>query len=114
MDGETEATVQTQEEQPTEPVMTKGEAILNRLGMVADGLKLLSTAGNKYDLVREITGSNTGAQRLRDVVKGDKFFYTLVMSMVKSKNPRLVSATVEQVVDSFIDTLLDLSRPYKA
>lgn len=93
--------------------MTKGEAIVRGLGMIEDGLALISRLGNKYDLVATLVGSDTAATRLRNAVKANKVFYGLVGNIVKAKNARLVGDTVEKVIDDFLDTLFDLSQPYK-
>jgi len=96
-----------------EPEMTKGEALVNGLNQIDEGLKMISALGNRYDLIATMVGSKTSAQRLRDVIRGNKVLYNLVLNMVKAKNSRLSGETVDKVVTDFLDTLFDLSRPYK-
>lgn len=97
-----------------EPAMTKGEALVRGLNQIDEGLKMISALGNRYDLIATMVGSKTSAQRLRDVIRGNKVLYNLVLNMVKAKNSRLADDTVEKVVTDFLDTLFDLSQPYSA
>ena len=96
-----------------EPCVTKGEALVLGLNQIDEGLKMISALGNRYDLVATMVGSKTSAQKLRDVIRGNKVLYNLVLNMVKAKNSRLAGETVEKVVTDFLDTLFDLSSPYK-
>jgi hypothetical protein len=94
--------------------LTKGEMLINGMEKIKEGLEMISQLGNKQELVKALVGSQAAANRLRDVVNSNTIFYTMVTSMVKSRNSRLSDETVEKVVTDFIDILFDLSKPYKA
>lgn len=94
--------------------LTRGEMLINGMEKIKEGLEMISQLGNKQELIKVLVGSQTAANRLRDVVKSNTIFYTMVTSMVKSRNSRLSDETVEKVVTDFIDILFDLSKPYKA
>jgi|GEM_PF-1347480 len=99
---------------PEEPVMTKGEALVTGLNQIDEGLKMISALGTKYDLLATMVGSRASAQRLRDVIKSNTVLYTLVINMVAAKNSRLSAETVQKVIDDLLDTLFDLSSPFRA
>jgi len=106
---ESEQAQQTQEQ----PSMTKGEALITGLNQIDEGLKMISALGNRYNLIATMVGSKISAQRLRDIIRGNKLLYNLVVNMVKAKNSRLSGVTVEKVINDFLDTLFDLSQPYR-
>ncbi|NPV72121.1 MAG: hypothetical protein HPY55_16060 [Firmicutes bacterium] len=103
-------TVYASDEQPT---MSKGEALLAGLQQIDEGLKMIASLGGRYDLVATMVGSKTTAQKLRDVIRGNKALFNLVVNIVKAKNNRLAAETVEKVIGDFLDTLFDLSKPYR-
>jgi hypothetical protein len=105
---------ETPEEPEANPPMSKGQAIVTGLTMIEDGLAMIARLGNKYDLVATLVGSDTAATKLRNAVKANKVFYGLVGNIVKAKNTRLAGETTEKVIDDFLDTLFDLSQPYRA
>ncbi len=99
--------------EPLESVMTKGEALISGLNQIDEGLKMISALGTRHDLIATMVGSKASAKRLRDVISGNKVLYNLVLSMVKAKNGRLAGETIDKVITDFLDTLFDLSSPYK-
>lgn len=92
---------------------TKGEILLAGIDRIREGLEMIAKLGNRQDLIKELVGSSTMANRLRDVMKSNSIFEGMVLSMVKSRNGRLSPETVDKVVTDFMDVLFDLSRPYK-
>lgn len=76
---------------------TKGEAIVSGFAKIQEGLELIARLGNRDDLLKE-----------------DKLFSNLVLSMVKARNTWLSPETVTKVVDDLFDVLFDLSKPYRA
>ncbi len=100
-------------EQPVPVVMSKGEVLVMGLNQINEGLQMISSLGNRYDLIATMVGSRTTAQKLRDVIRGNTVLYNLVLNMVQAKNSRLASDTVKKVVDDLLDTLFDLSGPFK-
>lgn len=105
---------ETPEEPEANPPMSKGQVIVTGLTMIEDGLALIAKLGNKYDLVATLVGSDTAATKLRNAIKANKVFYSLIGNIVKSKNNRLSGDTVEKVIDDLLDVLFDLSQPYRA
>ncbi len=92
---------------------TKGEVLIEGLERIREGLQMVARLGSHVDLVRQLTGSQTAAQRLREVMRSETLVYNLVLAMVKARNSRLSEDTVEKVVRDFLDVLFDLSRPYR-
>lgn len=94
-------------------VTTKGEALINGIEQIQDGLEMIAKLGDKESLIITLVGSQSAARRLRDVIKSKNLIYNLVISLVKARNTRLVDETVKKVIDDFMDVLFDLSTPYK-
>lgn len=92
--------------------MTKGEAILQGLDQIREGLELIRKAGSQADALRVLVGSQKGAEQLRAVMNPG-LLRTLVVSMVQARVRRVSPATVEQVLDEFFKVLFDLAKPHE-
>ncbi|MFZ5975220.1 MAG: hypothetical protein ACOYU3_07410 [Bacillota bacterium] len=94
-------------------MQTKGEAMILGIDKIREGLELISKLGDKQDLVKLLVSSPTAAMRLKDLMRNNRVFQTMTVSLVSAKNSRLASETVDKVITDFLDVLFDLSRPYK-
>lgn len=74
---------------------------------------MISKLGDRNDLVKNMIGSQAGAQRLRNVMQEKSLVFNLVLSMVAATNKKLTEDTVKRVVTDFLDVLFDLSKPYR-
>jgi hypothetical protein len=92
---------------------TKGEMLINGMEKIREGLEMISRLGDKQELIKALVGSQSAANRLKDLVKSNTIFQNMILSMVSARNSRLNSETVEKVITDFLDILFDLSRPYK-
>lgn len=92
---------------------TKGEALISGLDQIREGLDMIAKLGDGNDLVKNMIGSQAGAQRLRNVMQEKTLVFNLVLSMVAARNSRLTEETVRRVVTDFLDVLFDLSKPYR-
>ncbi len=92
---------------------TKGEILISGIDRIREGLEMISNLGSKQDLMKTLVGSQTAANRLKDLMKSNAVFQNTVIVMVAARNGRLSSETVEKVVTDFLDVLFDLSQPYK-
>jgi hypothetical protein len=95
------------------PEQTKGEIIIAGMDKMREGLEMISQLGSKQDLIKTLVGSQTAANKLKDLMKSNLVFQNLVISMVSARNGRLNPETVEKITTDFLDVLFDLSRPYK-
>lgn len=91
---------------------TKGERMITAIEKIREGLEMLTEIGDRQDLVKALLGSPAAAERLRDLVKGNGAFERLVLPLVRVRNGRLNTETVDKVVTDFLDVVFDLSRPY--
>lgn len=92
--------------------LTKGEAILLGLEQIREGLQMVRQASREVDLIRTLIGSATASRQLRDVLSSG-LLRTVVLEMVRSRNPRLSQETVEKVVSDFLNVLFELSKPFE-
>ena len=92
---------------------TKGEALIEGIEKIREGLEMISQLGSKQDLIKTLVGSPTTANRLRGLLKSNLVFQNTVTAMVASRNGRLSPETVDKVITDFMDVLFDLSQPYK-
>ncbi len=94
-------------------MQTKGEAMILGIDKIREGLELISQLGDKQDLVKMLVSSPAAAIRLKDLMRNNRIFQTMTVSLVSAKNSRLSQETVDKVITDFLDVLFDLSRPYK-
>ncbi len=92
---------------------TKGEIMILGIDKIREGLEMLSGIGSKQDIVKSLVSSQAAANRLKDLMRDNAVFQSLVTSLVTARNGKLAPTTVEKVISDFLDVLFDLSRPYK-
>lgn len=90
---------------------TKGTRLINGIDKLREGLDLINQLGDGQDLMRLLISSPSAAKRLKEMLKDDNLLHTLIVSMVASRNSRLTPATVEKIVEDFLDVVFDLSQP---
>lgn len=91
---------------------TRGELLLEGLATVRQGLEMIGQAGSgRSDMVRLLATSNSGAQQLRELLKGPGLLHQMVIGMVGARNSQLSPKTVDKVIGDFLAVLEDLAQP---